>query len=651
MMQAEQMKVTDYFGFDLGDGESAVAWVRAGAMNEPQLIELAGKKSLLTALGQHPEMGTLIGEQALLADPDQLYLRFKSRFLFDGRQAEPLIRRFAAAVLDELMRSGKLTDPERAAFFIGCPSGWDDSAREGYRLLFEQAGFRNVTIVSESRAAFMFVRESYELNLQDSALSAPTLIIDAGSSTTDFTFIHQLRTVRAFDFGETCLGGGLIDRMLLDRNVARSPIGLKLSSIFESCPQYGARSELEARKVKEMYFTRRAQGHAARFQVPCESSVKIYCERPPLTLDLSCDDEDMDAILNMSIEQLGGQSYLSAYRQGLMSAKQQLKETPPELILLTGGASRMDFVESVAREVFPSAQVLHGAEPEFSIARGLCYALRVDQKTEKFLGDVRLLIESDEVEQILLRALPKLFYAIAPVIADGMIEDSAMGAFKRWRQGDLKTLDDMSEAIRAALVQSLQDGAIREGFAPIIARWIEGIRPELEALTDPICTRYDLPLTSLRLPSTLDVDRMGLELSPGDLMNFGVLQTLVDVAVGSIVAAILGGSGMAVLMAGPIGLVLSFVIGFVASRLGTSYAKRHLGKWDMPMLMRQAFTVGPFRRKLQGKREQLETQFADQLIGLIDPPGEQVRQLVDSVSGAIETQLGQMAERARLLIH
>ena len=35
--------ITDYFGFDLGDGESAVAWMRAGKNTEPQMIELRGR--------------------------------------------------------------------------------------------------------------------------------------------------------------------------------------------------------------------------------------------------------------------------------------------------------------------------------------------------------------------------------------------------------------------------------------------------------------------------------------------------------------------------------------------------------------------------------------------------------------------------------
>ncbi|MDL2206329.1 hypothetical protein LJC33_05395 [Eubacteriales bacterium OttesenSCG-928-N13] len=639
------------FGFDLGDGESAVAWAKRGSRNEPQLLEIAGRKSVLTALGEHPQMGILIGEQAFLADAERLHLRFKSKFLTDPDASEPLIRAFAEAVKRELMKTDKLIDPNDAAFFVGCPSGWTDQQREDYQRLFEQAGFKHVTIVSESRAAFMFVRESGELNLSDHALAKPVLIIDAGSSTTDFTFINQLHTVRAFDFGETALGGGLIDQMLLEKNLDRSPNAERIKDVLGRYPQYRARAELEARKLKEMHFIRATQLGSARFALPSESSVKIYAEKPPLTLDLSCTDEDMDQILNQPIAELGGQSYLDSYRRCLLNAKAQLADTLPELMLLTGGASRMGFIAEIAREVFPNATLHRGAEPEFSIARGLCYALRVDLKTAEFEAEVKALIDSSEVEDIITRTLPKLFYDIAPIIADDLIENSAPDAFQLWKSGAIKTLDEMSDSIKMTLSDSIKEGEIHERLTATMCNWVERIRPEIEILTDPITEKYELPLTSLRLPSALEVDAMQLDLPTSGLMNFNFIQTMVDVTVGAIVAMLLGGGGMALLMAGPIGLILSFAIGFVASRLGTDYAKKHLDKLDMPAFMRILFTKGAFKRHLEGQRDKLEQAFADQMIALIDPRSEQIDQLIAQVSGAIEGQLGQLAEQARLLMH
>ena len=77
-----------YFGFDLGDGESAVAWLRPGSSAEPQLVELRGRKSVLSVVGVHPERGVLIGEEALYASGlTELHARFKSRFLSEPDEA------------------------------------------------------------------------------------------------------------------------------------------------------------------------------------------------------------------------------------------------------------------------------------------------------------------------------------------------------------------------------------------------------------------------------------------------------------------------------------------------------------------------------------------------------------------------------------
>ncbi len=222
----DSRQFTDYFGYDLGDGESAVAWLRAGKKTEPQMIELRGRKSVITALASHPQEGMFIGEEAChLTGADWLEVRFKSRYLQDPQGAGSLVVMFAREVMAALAADGRMDSPESACFFVGCPSGWPKETREAYRKLFTRAGMANCEVVSESRAAFMFARESGELRVSDDLLTLPTLIIDAGSSTTDFTFVADLaeRSLAVSDFGEVRLGGGLLDGMLLETNVRRSP--------------------------------------------------------------------------------------------------------------------------------------------------------------------------------------------------------------------------------------------------------------------------------------------------------------------------------------------------------------------------------------------------------------------------------------------
>ena len=641
---------TDYFGFDLGDGESAVAWLRPGTRTDPKIIEIRGMKSPVTALGVHPERGVLIGEEAChAAGLTELSTRFKSKYLTETAWAGDCVRRFAAAVYQNLLSDGRIADPETACFFVGCPSGWKEPVRAEYEKLFREAGMRHVQVISESRAAFMYARESGELRVSSDLLTLPTLIVDAGSSTTDFTFVADLEetSLEASDFGETALGGGLLDRMLLMRNVDRSPDAEALRAIFRRFPQYYSRAELEARRVKEMYFTRSQRGETQG----AESSVKIYAGENPITLDITASGEDMDRLLSLPIEELGSLSFAVAYKKALERARELTASRPPETILLTGGASRMGFIEEDCRKIFPGAQVLRGLEPEYAIARGLCQALRIDQKTRGFSQAVDELIHSDDMENLVMDMLPALYEEISGPIVDKLIDDVAPKVFARWREGSLRTVDDIGVALTERVRQMTDGDELKECLRPAVAEWLNRLRPQLEALTDPICDEYELPRTSLRLPGTLAISTAQLSLKSEQLIGSDQLKALIDVIIASVIAAVLGGSGVALLSTGAPGLMAGFLIGLLAAVVGTEGAGKLLRSLELPVGMRKLFPQRAFEKGLSGKRKEIESGIYGQLMKGVTPPTEETRELVRTIAQSIEGQLTAMMRRATLRIH
>ena len=647
---SETKRYTDYFGFDLGDGESAIAWMRAGRRTEPQMIELRGRKSVITALGRHPQKGVLIGEEACHASGlDWLKVRFKSRYLVDPKGSGEMIEQFARAVLEILQRDGRMDSAETACFFIGCPSGWSREVREAYRERFVAAGMVNCEVISESRAAFMFARESGELRVSDDLLTRPTLIIDAGSSTTDFTFVADLneKSLRASDFGEVTLGGGLIDRLVLEMNVKKSPEAGAIAEILDRFPAYAARCEFEARRVKEMYFTQQMR----ESQLPCESAVKLYVGRTPLTLDLSIGDGEMREILSRPLNELGGRSFEGAYREALLRAREELKDMPPETILLTGGASRMPMIGDICRECFPEAQVLRGLEPEYAIARGLCHALRIDQKIQGFSEAVHRLIESDDMEDLVMNHLGELYRAVSVPLTDQLVDEIAPEVFRLWRAGGLKSINDISEEIAERSRQMLKSELMRELLRPAVSEWVDRLRPEVEKLTDPICDEYDLPRTSLRLPVRLTIQPEQLKIHSEQLIRMDELKAVVDVAAGAIAAGILGGGGMALLAAGLPGLIAGFIVGILAGAVGTEAAERMIRKAELPPMVRRLFGERMFRKSLAHRKDQIRSGVCEQLLNDLDPPTEQVQATVKTIAQSIEQQLEQMMARAALLIH
>lgn len=647
---SERKQYTDYFGVDLGDGESAVAWMRAGKRTEPQMIELRGRKSVISAIGRHPQKGMMIGEEACQASGlDWLRVRFKSRYLTDPKGSGEMIEAFAHEILGILKADGRLDSAESAFFFIGCPSGWSKPVREAYREHFVRAGMVNCEVISESRAAFMFARESGELRVSDDLLTRPTLIIDAGSSTTDFTYVADLneKSLRASDFGEVTLGGGLIDRLVLDKNILRCPQAGEIAEILDRYPAYAARCEFEARRVKEMYFTQQARGSI----IPCESALKLYAGRTPLTLDISVSDEDMQEILNRPLNELKGMSFIGAYREALRRAQKELTGMLPETILLTGGASRMPLISEICREIFPEAQVLKGLEPEYAIARGLCHALRIDQRIQGFSEAVHRLIESDDMENLVTDHLSELYRAVSVPLTDQLIDGIAPDVFRLWRAGGLKSINDISDEIAARARELLGSDLMRELIRPAVGEWVSRLRPEIEKLTDPICDEFDLPRTSLRLPEYLTIQPGQLTIHPAQLVRMDELKAVIDVAAGAIAAGILGGSGMALLAAGLPGLIAGFIVGILAGAIGTEAAEKMLRKAELPSAVRRLFSERVFRKSLSGRREQLRSGVCAQLLKDLEPPTEQVQATVKTIAQSIEGQLEQMMERAALLIH
>ena len=142
-----------FFGFDLGDAESAIARLYKEDQVTPEMLTVAGEKSFITAYAQLASGELIIGEKACYADNVvRRKLRFKSRFLSDRSSAGD-VKSFAAGVLGELYGNGDLIRNEECCFYVGCPAGWDKNTREHYREIFESAGYPPAKIISFLPAA------------------------------------------------------------------------------------------------------------------------------------------------------------------------------------------------------------------------------------------------------------------------------------------------------------------------------------------------------------------------------------------------------------------------------------------------------------------------------------------------------------------
>ena len=578
-------------GFDLGHGESALAVTRLHASTEPQPIEVGGR-TILTAVGVAADGAVVIGEGAFegAEGMSEAYVRFKAPDLDARAVRRPLL--LFVRRLGELVREGRqLAAFDRALFWVGCPSGWGPTLQARYADLMREAGLTNVEVVPESRAAFMHARESRDLAVDERGLSGRVLLVDIGSSTTDFTLAENLNE-RPLDFGLNRLGAGLIDRALLARTLAQGEPSLK--GWLDLHPAKRVEADLKLRRLKERWFDDQAMKGPER----ARKGVMLLDDKNVLKLEV--DRAAIEAALSTPMPELEGMTWRDALSEGLRRA---LKEAGGaiDLVLLTGGGARMGFVEATAREVLPESRTLRGKEPELAIAKGLAWFGRASLRARGFRAAVEELAGGEDLREVIGGAVPDLLRRVAASIAAGLIEEVVGAEVRRWRDGAIPTLNDLEAEIEARAAEWLRSGSGKARVATAALGWFETVRPQVHTLTDPLCERFNIATTALDLePDTRISTRLpaleGLEeVALGDLDN---LATVVNLVVAAVVGSIMGGANVALLMHGPIGFVVGAVGSFLVFAFGQQVALSRARSMVLPKPLRWLVTDARIKSRL-----------------------------------------------------
>ena len=436
-----------YWGFDLGDGESTVARVE-GHGGIPEIIEIDGKKVVITAWAVMKNGEVRIGENAARSASAAIRsaARFKSRFLDPKQDSSGLLRDFSAKIFETLRKSTALKGGEKSnAFYIGCPAGWNREARAAYQEIFENLGVPSPRVISESRAVLVGAIQSNFLCDYVDLQTKSVLVVDIGSSTTDFAYISKGKEREIRTGGEVALGGGIMDELLLEECVAASPDAKALRAVFAESESWYVDCELHARALKERYFSEDEE-HWQRH--PCTESLLIRYDKP-LLLDLSLDAARARRLTDRPCRQLDGLSFHAAFCKALRDVSESVEEEQPQLLFLTGGVSRMRAVADWCREVFPEAVIYTDSEPEFSVARGLAWCGCVDDELARFRAEVDELLRSTLVEDIVSAHLPALYQALLDRLLDPILDRAVKPVLVEWREGKIDTIAEIAPACRS----------------------------------------------------------------------------------------------------------------------------------------------------------------------------------------------------------
>lgn len=495
-----------YLGVDIGDGETSVAVLSEQAV-APVMADIGYKnRSILSAVGDDPEGKPVIGENVLLMNKvTNRRVRFKSRFLTG--EANNDILRFAQGLADALEKySGLMAEENTLHICIGCPTGakWTAKKRAEYANLIRYALPIVEQPVGESRAAFLYTHYSGNINVPKQMLGGNVLVVDMGSSTTDLAYVVAGRQEKMDVLGAEHLGGGLIDQAILARCVARNEKAAQIQDLFERQPSVRHSCEISARMIKERYFTAKDAGMPFD-EVRRETLFYGKTRAEHTTLTITADDEMMDAILHEPMPALfkgeQGRAFIETLDELLDAAAEHTKSAPPELIIITGGASRMGFVREHIAQHFPHATLGACGEPEFSIAKGLAFACRVDRRMERYRAQIRELTDDVLFEAAIDQDLPSLVDALCHDIAPAYVDHVFMPVIREF--------DGKKKELEAELERRSKDyfdsEALKEIVADALHAWMQGALSGVKEKINEISAVYRIDPAKIPVPDAAKI--------------------------------------------------------------------------------------------------------------------------------------------------
>lgn len=483
-------------GFDLGHGKTALAEVKVSPRNDSEpkdieIIEIQNEKFQMTAITEDPDGLPIIGEVAFLSAQNshaenkeviEFEISFKQRPSRASEDTQQTIKNFVQAIYSILEKDNKLQTSFKPMFFVGCPSGWDQADQNNYKKLMAEAGLCDVVVVPESRAAFMQALKNGKFKFEE--IKKGILVIDIGSSTTDFTLVFDNK---AEDLGEHKydLGASLIEQQILQYAIANHPDRKKIEKHFQVNQLDKKIWEIECRKVKEQYFAR---------PVPFKDHDAKHIDRlqQNIYFEVKANYHIIQEIINKPLKELSGNSWKQSFRTQLIRIKENFDEKSiiTRKILITGGGARMDFIKEICQEIFPDSLSELDNEFELCVARGLARWGRVFVKKTKLEEEINQFIQ-DSLSNIVKKYFDIYLDNLADIITNGLLNEALKNSLIDFRNEKIKK-ENLEAKIQERSRQWLQSSDFKSQSNEQEKKQAEDIEKEVQTKIDSICKKYGI---------------------------------------------------------------------------------------------------------------------------------------------------------------
>ena len=279
-------------------------------------------------------------------------------------------------------------NPCNYKLYVACPSEWDNAQIDEYIKFIHEKGIKCEEVVQESRAAYMAFRDTIIGNTINDKEEPGVLVIDFGSSTIDFTYFGGEKTINdGYQLGASKVEETIFDYLYEEEPTARSAFN-KLKDALEG-DELLAKTLLvfAIRYKKEQFYSDLADNGEAFFEdiqiknlvSPVKNTGIIFTGADVFGFDNGggCDKDKMETILS---------SYIKEVKDTFLDFKKKDGVGNINHVILTGGASKMDFVRELVEDEkiynvhrYSAEEIKNGKEnslhiddePTYSISRGI----------------------------------------------------------------------------------------------------------------------------------------------------------------------------------------------------------------------------------------------------------------------------------------
>ena len=624
----------DPVGLDFGDGRDGIATAILYQGGDEPLIGTMALEEFGDGAAEHPEY--------------DIRTQFKPD-LATSAEARRNARDFLVCLLEVARRQNKDIAPAQRQVIFGAPSETSDTYREALREVAREAGFGEVKTVDEPKGAIYCHIHRKDITPAEALRGA--LVVDFGGGTCDFALVVRGEVIHSW--GEFNLGGRLFDDLFYQWFIEQNPEAV--AAMHRERAEFFVLS-VRSRKAKEKFSLamsldrgkvfRWSMGEFGRisdvtwdaflqrarhYQLSQTFAHYLQAMNPSAYKQMLAPGDGLDLI----------DWFRRTLRQGL--ANERVRGKDLACVILTGGSSAWPFVAEIVEEELAelkcSPRLVQSDRPYVTVSQGLSIIPALQ---------VRLALTQTNLHRELPGFVNK---KIAPFIERRM-NDSAE------RIAELVAVGLFDERIEPILHSFRDEGGSVAGLKARIAEQAAAFKPEIDRIVTTEIGKvlsgiaadttqlmqdwyrqhqltFDKSLSSNGGPVVMD-NRFGISEPDiyGDIEV--ILLTLSTTIVTVLVAGICGGAGTALILSGPLGLligaIIGLVVGYLALRYGLNEAKRLAEQWEgTPVwLLRQVLT--------DAKIVKLRADIKDQVV-------EKVKEQTHSARKALEDQIEQRVEK------